>query len=65
MDDRCPLPARPGIGYHMRMYLDPTSGSMLLQLLLGGVAGIAVAIRLFWHRFVGFFGARKRDDDQG
>jgi hypothetical protein len=49
----------------MRMYLDPTSGSMLLQLLLGGVAGIAVAIRLFWHRFVGFFGARKRDDDQG
>jgi hypothetical protein len=44
-------------------YLDPTSGSMLLQLLLGGVAGIAVAIRLFWHRFVGFF-ARKSDDDE-
>jgi hypothetical protein len=46
-------------------YLDPASGSMLLQLLLGGIAGIAVALRLFWHRFVGFLGARKSGDDEG
>lgn len=33
-------------------YLDPASGSMLLQLILGGVAGAAVAARLFWRRLV-------------
>jgi hypothetical protein len=31
-------------------YLDPGSGSMLLQLLLGGVAGLTVLLKLFWHR---------------
>ena len=31
-------------------YLDPGSGSMLLQLLLGGVAALGVIARLYWHR---------------
>jgi hypothetical protein len=39
-------------------YVDPGSGSMLLQLLLGGVAGVAVAIRMYWHRVRSFFGSR-------
>ena len=34
-------------------YLDPTSGSMLLQVLLGGFAGLAVAARLIWRRISG------------
>ena len=32
-------------------YLDPGSGSMLVQLLLGGVAGLAVIAKLGWQRF--------------
>ena len=32
-------------------YLDPGSGSMLVQLLLGGVAGAAVIMKLGWERF--------------
>jgi hypothetical protein len=32
-------------------YLDPGSGSMLLQLLLGGVAGLAVVLKLYWAQF--------------
>jgi hypothetical protein len=32
------------------MYMDPGAGSMLLQLLLGGAAGMAVVVRLCWHR---------------
>ena len=45
-------------------YLDPASGSMLLQLILGGVAGAALALKLFWHRILGFFGVKpKRTDD--
>ena len=31
-------------------YLDPGSGSMLLQMLLGGVAGVAVSIKMFGKR---------------
>ncbi|MFA6958675.1 MAG: hypothetical protein WC538_22630 [Thermoanaerobaculia bacterium] len=38
-------------------YLDPANGSILLQVILGGVAGGAVAIRLFWGRIRAFFGA--------
>lgn len=38
-----------------RAYLDPGSGSMLLQLVLGGFAGVAVAIRLYWRRLRGRF----------
>ena len=36
-------------------YLDPGSGSMLVQLLLGGVAGVAVIARLGWQRFRDLF----------
>ena len=31
-------------------YLDPGTGSMLLQVILGGVAAIGVVIKLYWHR---------------
>jgi len=37
-------------------YLDPGSGSMLIQLLLGGVAGLAVAVNMFWRRLIGRLG---------
>jgi hypothetical protein len=32
-------------------YIDPGIGGMLLQLLLGGIAGALVIIKLYWHRF--------------
>ncbi len=44
-------------------YLDPTSGSMILQVVLGGIAGAVVAIRMYWHRILGFFGVRKQHDE--
>ena len=31
-------------------YLDPGSGSMLLQVLLVGFAAVGVVARLYWHR---------------
>lgn len=31
-------------------YLDPGTGSMLLQVILGGIAAVGVALKLFWHR---------------
>lgn len=41
-------------------YLDPGSGSMLLQVLLGGFAAIGVATKLYWHRLAERF--RRRTD---
>ena len=38
------------------VYVDPGSGSMMLQLLLGGVSGIYVFFRLFKQKILGFFG---------
>lgn len=31
-------------------YIDPGTGGMLLQLLLGGIAGALVVMKLYWHR---------------
>jgi hypothetical protein len=41
-------------------YLDPGTGSMLLQVILGGVAAVAVALKLFWYRILAFLGLRKK-----
>ncbi len=44
-------------------YIDPGAGSMLLQLILGGVAGLFVAFRLMRHRIAGFFRRAPKNDD--
>lgn len=38
-------------------YLDPGTGSILLQVLLGGAAGVAIVGKLYWHKFLGLIGA--------
>ena len=40
-------------------YIDPSAGSMVLQLLLAGTAGVAVLGKLFWTRITHLFGANK------
>jgi hypothetical protein len=42
-------------------YLDPGSGSMLVQLLVGGIAGVAVTAKLYWRRILRFFRIRKEE----
>ncbi len=44
-------------------YLDLASGSMILQLLLGGLAGLAVVIKLYWHKLLGLFGVKREEHD--
>jgi hypothetical protein len=44
-------------------YLDPGTGSIILQVLLGGVAGIALAGRLYWHKLLTMIGGRKEAAD--
>lgn len=43
-------------------YLDPGSGSMLVQLLLAGGAGIAVLGKVYWNNLMMFFGCAKKVD---
>ena len=35
-------------------YIDPGTGGMLLQLLLGGVAGVLIVLKVYWRRFKTF-----------
>ncbi len=44
-------------------YLDPAAGNMLVQLLLGGAAGLIVALRLGWRRIVGMLRPRNLQSD--
>jgi len=43
-------------------YIDPSAGGLLVQLLLGGLAGIGVLVKLYWGKLTKFF--RKEKDDQ-
>jgi hypothetical protein len=44
-------------------YLDPGTGSMLVQILVGGVAAAAVAVKLYWYRLLRLL--RIRRDEPG
>jgi hypothetical protein len=46
-------------------YLDPGTGSMILQLLLGGIAGLALAGKFYWHRLLTLVGLRSEATETG
>jgi hypothetical protein len=46
----------------MLAYLDPGAGSLLLQLLAGGLAGVAVMGRLYWRRVKRVLRLERHDD---
>jgi hypothetical protein len=47
------LTARPDL---QLSYLDPGSGSFMIQALVAALAGIAVTLRTYWSRIRSFFG---------
>ena len=47
-------------------YLDPGTGSMMLQVILGGIAAVGVALKLYWHKLrvaLGFRGKEKLESE--
>jgi hypothetical protein len=44
-------------------YLDPGSGSFIIQILIAALLGIGVAFRASWSRIKGFFTRKKSEDD--
>jgi hypothetical protein len=47
--------------YFLVAYIDPGSGSFLLQLLLGGFAGAWILLKLFGLRLLHFLGIKKKE----
>jgi hypothetical protein len=45
-------------------YLDPGSGSMILQVLAGGLAAVGVGAKLYWQRLMRFLHIRKDDEPE-
>jgi hypothetical protein len=44
-------------------YLDPGSGSMMLQVIAGGLAAAAVTIKVYWRRLLVFLRIRKPEEE--
>lgn len=40
-------------------YVDPGTGSMLVQLLIGGTAGLLVILKLYWNAILSFLHIRQ------
>lgn len=45
------------------VYIDPGTGSIILQAVVAGVVGGAIAVKVFWHRILRFFGLRHDDPE--
>lgn len=43
-------------------YLDPGSGSLLLQVIIGAVAAFFFTVKNFWRSILGFFSPNKNKD---
>jgi hypothetical protein len=44
-------------------YLDPGSGSFILQLVIAALLGLGVAIRASWGKIKGWFGIKSKTDE--
>ena len=45
-------------------YIDPGTGSLILQALVASIVGVSIAAKLFWHSILKFFGVRKSNDTE-
>ena len=43
-------------------YLDPASGSMILQVIVAAVAALLITIKAFWHKIRGMFGSSPTEE---
>ena len=44
-------------------YVDPGTGSLILQGVIAAVAGAAISLRLYWGRLRSLFSGKTADDD--
>jgi len=41
-------------------YIDPGSGSLVLQIILGALVGFGITLKVYWHRLKEKFSSLKR-----
>lgn len=46
-------------------YVDPGTGSYILQLVIAGLFGAAVAVKIYWKRIKAFFLREEEKEDGG
>ena len=44
-------------------YLDPGTGSMLIQGVIGAIAAVGVTLKLYWHKLRVMFSGKKTKND--
>jgi len=49
---------------NVHAYLDPGTGSMMLQVILGGIAAVGVAVKLYWHKLRVAIGLGKKEETE-
>ena len=45
-------------------YLDPASGSMILQIIVAAVAAVLITLKAFWHKIRGMFGGSPTEESE-
>jgi hypothetical protein len=45
-------------------YLDPGTGSAVIQMVVAGVMGALFMMKLYWRKLVAYFGGETVDDDE-
>ena len=53
-----------GLSTPAHAYLDPGTGSLLIQGLIATLAAAGVTMRLYWHRLTGFFKGSNESGDE-
>ncbi|MBN2226945.1 MAG: hypothetical protein JW763_06240 [candidate division Zixibacteria bacterium] len=46
-------------------YIDPSSGSYFLQILLAGLLGALFTLKIYWRKIKAFFSGKDADHDAG
>ena len=45
------------------LYIDPGTGSLFFQILIGGILASLVFVKNFWYKIVGVFRKGNKDED--
>jgi hypothetical protein len=60
----CVIAACLAVASPAEAYLDPGTGSMLISAVLGVAAAVALAVKMFWYRLIGFFRGKRPAADK-
>ncbi len=44
-------------------YIDPGSGSLVIQIIIGALVGVGITVKIYWYRLKGFISNINKKDD--